>query len=165
MDTMQTGRFLASLRREKHLTQEQLGEKLGVTNKTISRWETGSYLPGVDMLQLLSKEFDVSIGELLAGERLTTENYREKTDAALSEVLQQENFTIKERYAYWEGKWKREHKLFRISFPAAALVLLAAGMWFQNQWLLMLAALAGLLGHMIINNRKMAYIERHTFEE
>lgn len=60
---------------------------------------------------------------------------------------------------------KREHKLFRISFPAAALVLLAAGMWFQNQWLLMLAALAGLLGHMIINNRKMAYIERHTFEE
>ena len=165
MDQIKIGKFIAALRKEKGLTQEQLGEKLGVTNKTISRWETGSYLPGVDMLQLLSKEFDVSIGELLAGERLTKENYREKTDAALSEVLQQENFTIKERYAYWERKWKREHKLFRISFPAAALVLLAAGMWFQTQWLLMLAALAGLLGHMIINNRTMAYIERHTFGE
>ena len=45
MDMISIGKFIAALRKEKGLTQEQLGEKLGVTNKTVSRWETGTYLP------------------------------------------------------------------------------------------------------------------------
>lgn len=45
MDMVKMGRFLAELRREHHFTQAELGEKLGVTNKTISRWETGNYMP------------------------------------------------------------------------------------------------------------------------
>ena len=69
MDQMKTGRFIAALRKERNLTQEQLGEKLGVTNKTISRWENGNYMPDVEMLSLLSKEFGVSINELISGER------------------------------------------------------------------------------------------------
>ena len=69
MDQMKTGRFIAALRKERNLTQEQLGEKLGVTNKTISRWENGNYMPDVEMLLLLSKEFGVSINELISGER------------------------------------------------------------------------------------------------
>ena len=64
MDQIKIGKFIAALRKEKGLTQEQLGEKLGVTNKTISRWENGNYMPDVEMLSLLSKEFDVSINEL-----------------------------------------------------------------------------------------------------
>jgi transcriptional regulator with XRE-family HTH domain len=48
MDTKKVGSFLKSLRKEKELTQEQLGEKLGVTNKTVSRWETGNYMPPVE---------------------------------------------------------------------------------------------------------------------
>ena len=47
MDLIRIGSFLAELRREKGLTQQALGERLGVTNKTISRWETGCYLPGI----------------------------------------------------------------------------------------------------------------------
>ena len=50
MDLMKTGKFIADLRKEKGLTQEQLGEKIGVTNKTVSRWETGVYLPPVDVM-------------------------------------------------------------------------------------------------------------------
>ena len=53
MDTVKIGNFLAQLRREKKYTQEQLGLRLGVTNKTISRWENGNYMPSVEMLQLL----------------------------------------------------------------------------------------------------------------
>ena len=56
MDQIKIGKFIAALRKEKCLTQEQLGEKLGVTNKTISRWENGNYMPDVEMLSLLSKE-------------------------------------------------------------------------------------------------------------
>ena len=64
---MKIGKFIATLRKYKGLTQEQLGEKLGVTNKTISRWENGNYMPDVEMLSLLSKEFGVSINELISG--------------------------------------------------------------------------------------------------
>ena len=53
MDQIKIGRFIAALRKESGLTQEQLGEKLGVTNKTISRWENGNYMPDVEMLSLL----------------------------------------------------------------------------------------------------------------
>ena len=45
MDQIKIGKFIAALRKEKGFTQEQLGEKLGATNKTISRWENGNYMP------------------------------------------------------------------------------------------------------------------------
>lgn len=45
MDLVQIGKFIAELRKDQKLTQEQLGEKIGVTNKTVSRWENGNYLP------------------------------------------------------------------------------------------------------------------------
>ncbi len=56
MDLMKIGKFIAELRREKGFTQEQFGEKIGVTNKTVSRWETGKYLPPVDILIVISEE-------------------------------------------------------------------------------------------------------------
>ena len=49
MDQMKIGRYIALLRRQAGLTQEKLGEKLGVTNKTISRWENGNYMPDIEM--------------------------------------------------------------------------------------------------------------------
>jgi len=80
MDMQQIGSFLAQLRKEKNLTQEELGEKIGVTNKTVSRWENGNYLPPVEMLQMLSALYGVSINELLSGERLNDKNYRENAE-------------------------------------------------------------------------------------
>mgnify|MGYP001070676323 CR=1 FL=1 len=79
MDQIKIGKFIAALRKDKGLTQEQLGEKLGVTNKTISRWENGNYMPDVEMLSLLSKEFGVSINELISGERLWAEDFKRIT--------------------------------------------------------------------------------------
>ncbi len=72
MDLVCIGKFIAELRKEKGLTQEQLG----VTNKTILRWETGTYLPPADALLAMSKMFEVSINELLNGKRLTEEEYK-----------------------------------------------------------------------------------------
>ena len=78
MDQMKIGKFIAVLRKEKGLTQEQLGEKLGVTNKTISRWENGNYMPDIEMFGLLAKQFHVSINELLAGEKIADEDFPQK---------------------------------------------------------------------------------------
>ena len=76
VDLKKIGQFLAKLRQEKKLTQEQLGEKIGVTNKTISRWENGNYLPPVEMLMQLSQFYDISINELLSGERLSEDTFK-----------------------------------------------------------------------------------------
>lgn len=64
----------------KNLTQDQLGEKIGVTNKTVSRWENGNYLPPVEMLQILSKFYGVGINELLSGEHLDEKHYKENAE-------------------------------------------------------------------------------------
>ena len=70
MDQEKTGKFIARMRREKEMTQAQLGERLGVTNKTVSRWETGKYMPDISMLSDLSRELGITVNELLSGERL-----------------------------------------------------------------------------------------------
>ena len=69
MDMKKIGEFLSALRHERGLTQEQLGLALGVTNKTVSRWENGDTTPNIDTLKLLSKLFDVSINTLLGSPR------------------------------------------------------------------------------------------------
>ena len=109
MDLIRIGSFLAELRREKGLTQQALGERLGVTNKTISRWETGCYLPDVEMLSLLSREFGVSINELVAGERLVAEDFKKAADENLVTALDHSTFTLKEKQAFFKKKWRREH--------------------------------------------------------
>ncbi len=80
MDMQKIGAFLAELRKENKYTQDELGEKIGVTNKTVSRWENGNYLPPVEMLQILSKLYNVSINELLSGERLNEKQYKENAE-------------------------------------------------------------------------------------
>lgn len=70
MDTKVIGKFLKELRRERKMTQEELGGMVGVTNKTISKWENGNYMPPIDVLMLLCEIYDVTINEILNGRRL-----------------------------------------------------------------------------------------------
>ena len=88
MDTGKIGKFLKELRNEKNMTQEQLGEKLGVTNKTVSRWENGNYMPPVECLILLSDIYEISINEILSGERISVDSFKEKADENLTIVLE-----------------------------------------------------------------------------
>ena len=76
MDIQKIGEFLKELRKQNNMTQEQLGERVGVTNKTISRWETGKYMPPIECLKLLSDIYQISINEILTGEKLNEEDYR-----------------------------------------------------------------------------------------
>ncbi|MCM1314299.1 MAG: helix-turn-helix domain-containing protein [Muribaculaceae bacterium] len=63
MDLISIGKFISELRKQQGLTQEQLGEIIGVTNKTVSRWKNGVYLPPADALIIISEKFGVSINE------------------------------------------------------------------------------------------------------
>ena len=78
MDQIKVGAFLKDLRKEKGITQEQLAEELGVSGRTISRWETGKNMPDISLLVEIAEFFDVSIPEIIKGER-KSENMKEET--------------------------------------------------------------------------------------
>ena len=97
MDMKKIGAFLAELRKEKNLTQDELGEQIGVTNKTVSRWENGNYLPPVEMLQILSEFYDVSINEILNGERINDCNYKNISEENVKSALNRSNAIIRKQ--------------------------------------------------------------------
>ena len=87
MDQEKTGRFIAQLRKERGMTQEQLGEHLGVSQRTVSRWETGRNMPDISMLTALCAQLDVSVAELLAGQRIEGETITKADASDLAEKL------------------------------------------------------------------------------
>ena len=82
MDQKKIGGFLKELRNEKGITQEQLAEELGVSNRTVSRWETGFNMPDISVLIEIADYFDVSIPEIINGERKSEMNEEVKEMAA-----------------------------------------------------------------------------------
>ena len=115
MDMAKMGTFLADLRKEQKLTQAELGEKLGVTNKTISRWETGSYMPPVEMLEELSRMYDLTINELLSGKKLSAEEYKEMAETNIKETLSNSSFSLKEKQEFYKKKWLKDHVAIMVS--------------------------------------------------
>lgn len=68
MNQIIIGKFIAQKRKEKNLTQEQLAEKIGVSNKTISKWETGKCMPDYSIIEILCQELNITLAELMNGE-------------------------------------------------------------------------------------------------
>ena len=88
MDTKKIGRFIAENRKAKDMTQKELAEKLNVSDKTVSRWENGNYMPDLSMLKPLSEVLGISLNELLSGEYITQENVIEKAEASIASTLE-----------------------------------------------------------------------------
>lgn len=87
MDQKKFGEFVKKLREEKNLNQEQLGNEVHVHRTTVNKWEKGNALPLNDTLVLLSNFFDVSIDELLAGERFNNKNKKDKNKDVVLDLL------------------------------------------------------------------------------
>ncbi len=87
MNSVEIGKFIALQRRKKSLTQKELAEKLNVTDKAISKWETGKCYPDIEMLEKLSCVLEVSINELLSGKFLEPEQQKEAAEKNVIEVL------------------------------------------------------------------------------
>ncbi len=87
MDQKKIGKFIAELRNDKGMTQTELGDKIGVTNKTISRWENGNYMPDISIIPLLCVKLGISVNELFYAERLKESEFKEKADDHLLETL------------------------------------------------------------------------------
>lgn len=87
MDKNTTGRFIAELRKQKGFTQKELAENLMVTDKAISRWETGKGLPDTSLLKPLGDVLGVSVTELLSGKKIEEVDMKERADNIILEAL------------------------------------------------------------------------------
>ncbi|MCR5154731.1 MAG: helix-turn-helix domain-containing protein [Lachnospiraceae bacterium] len=163
MDMVKIGGFLAELRKEHNLTQAELGEKLGVTNKTISRWETGNYMPPVDMLEELSTMYGLTINELLSGKKLSTEEYREMAESNIKETLKNSAFSLKEKQEFYKKKWLKEHIAIMVFIGICIVAVFVVGAILRKPLLGYAAILMLVLAHGWRNNTMMAYVERNAF--
>ena len=89
MNQEKIGNFIAAMRKEKGLTQAQLAERLGVINKTVSRWETGKNMPDYAVLEDLTRELGITVNELIRGEKIMKEAIIQEYDHNLVEVLKE----------------------------------------------------------------------------
>lgn len=89
MDQIKTGKFIADERKKKGYTQRQLAEQLGISDKTISKWERGNGFPEISLLLPLCNELDLSVNELLTGERISETEYREKAEENMVNLVKE----------------------------------------------------------------------------
>ena len=95
MDLKKIGKFIANCRKEKKITQEQLAEKLYITDRAVSKWERGLSLPDADKMLDLCNILDISVNELLIGEKINMKDYEKKTNELLVELAKQEELKNK----------------------------------------------------------------------
>ena len=113
MDTIQIGRFIAECRKEKGLTQEELAEKLGVTNRSISRWENGKTLPDYSLIESICRELGITICELFAAQHARPQNQAVLADYSMNQIFKE--YT----------RMKNQRKVLGIILIIAVCILLA----------------------------------------
>ena len=89
MNQIKIGRFIADERKRKGYTQKQLSEKLEISDKTISKWERGNGFPEVSLLLPLCNELEITVNELLSGERVSEEDYRKKAEENMVNLVKE----------------------------------------------------------------------------
>lgn len=87
MNQVTTGKFIAQKRKEKNYTQEQLAEKLGISNKTISKWETGKCMPDYSIIKSLCDELEITVAELMDGEAADIKSVRTYDEEQIMDLL------------------------------------------------------------------------------
>ena len=102
MDQIKIGKFIAECRKNKNMTQAQLAEKVGVTDRAVSKWENGRSMPDSSIMLELCGELGITVNELLCGERIIMENNQQKKEQLLLDMakeLEAKNKTI------WRNMW------------------------------------------------------------
>ena len=113
MNQEKIGKFILELRKEKNMTQMELAEKIGVTDRAISKWENGRGMPDLSLLFPLCKELGVTINDLLSGERIDKNNYQDKLEENILNTID-----------YTDKKLKRSNKKIRVIFGSIMSLIL-----------------------------------------
>ncbi len=97
MDQEKIGKFIAKCRKQKNMTQSELGEKLGVTEKSISNWENGRNMPDLSLFKPLCNELEISLNDLMSGENVKEKEYQEKLEENIINTIDYTNKKIENK--------------------------------------------------------------------
>ncbi len=138
MDQVKIGKFIAACRKQENLTQMQLAERLNITDRAVSKWETGRAMPDSAIMLELCAVLKISVNDLLSGEVVSMDNYNKELEKNLLEMVKQ--------------KEESDRRLLRIEIvmgicciiPLIASVIIA-GVVPMEEWLAVIIILAGLI--------------------
>lgn len=127
MDQIKTGRFIAEQRKAHGMTQRQLAEKLSVSDKTVSKWECGNGLPEVSLMLPLCKLLSINVNELLSGERLDADSYKQHAEENMMKLIDERK----------ENKRKLilEFVVVMITLLASCTLIMLSGLLEMETWL------------------------------
>lgn len=97
MDQEKIGKFIANCRKEKNITQQELAEKLGVSDRTIGNWENGRNMPDLSLFKPLCQELDITLNDLMSGEKVKEKEYQEKLEENIINTINYTNKKIENR--------------------------------------------------------------------
>jgi len=119
MNQEKIGKFILELRKEKNMTQQELAEKLFITDRAISKWENGRGMPDLSLFKPLCKELGITINELISGERIDKKKYQEKSEENILNTI-----------IYTDKKIKKNKKIFKSIFIIILLIILSISTMF-----------------------------------
>ena len=162
MDQVKIGKLIAECRKAKRLTQVELANLLGVTDKSVSKWENGVCLPDVSLYKEICKILDITLNEFFSGERLTDETFKGVADNNLLSALENSVFTLKDKIDFFKKKWQKEH-FFELAIVMIVIVFFIIYGFIKDNGLQYLFMIIGFISGIIENNKMMAYIERNAY--
>lgn len=137
MNQEKIGKFIAECRKEAGFTQASLGEKLGITDRAVSKWENGKSMPDISIMMELCELLNINVNELLTGERLSMENYKQKAEENLLELQKQEELNNKKLLML-------ENVIGYTSSIAFLVMIFAASFAVENIWWRLVLIVAGM---------------------
>lgn len=164
MDQVKIGKLIARCRKEKKMTQVELANKLGVTDKSVSKWENGKCLPDVSLYRDLCNILGITLNEFFMGEKINNDEFKKKADDNLLNALENSSFTLKEKIEYYGEKWDKEHFL-ELTIAMLVIVGFIIYGFIKDNGIQYLFMILGFIYSVFENNRKQAYIERNAYRQ
>lgn len=158
MDQEKIGKFITELRKEKNMTQKELADILGVSDRAISNWENGRRLPDYSVLSDLCNALSITINEFFIGERIPDKDYKVVADENLFKALSESSFTMKERISFFKKKWRKDHCFELVLEIIVIIGMIIVGI-IMNNCLAIIGCVLGFIWSIVQHNRMMSYIE------
>lgn len=162
MNQEKIGKLIAECRKEKKLTQNELANMLGVSDKSVSKWENGKCLPDVSLYKPLCEILGITLNDFFAGEKIQEEEYRKVADENLLSALENSTFTLKDKIDFFKKKWEKDH-VFELTLMMIVIVFFIIYGFIKDNGVQYLFMIIGLVSGVIENNKMMAYIERNAY--
>lgn len=162
MNQEKIGKLIAECRKEKKLTQNELANMLGVSDKSVSKWENGKCLPDVSLYKPLCEILGITLNDFFTGEKIQEEEYRKVADENLLSALENSTFTLKDKIEFFKKKWEKDH-VFELTLMMIVVVFFIIYGFIKDNGLQYLFMIIGLVSGIIENNKMMAYIERNAY--